>query len=145
MLIPCTECMYFNEIWPFKPCTLPKHVRVEILRREFPVKTCTFPVRDCSAIIFGKYSKIPTIVDILRYSTSKKRCQADFAWNLARIIEEKHVYYYWATSLKAHSASSTVTLFLRELQYQGYRNGIILLIMDTKIVSCIFSKGPLKS
>ena len=45
MLIPCTECMYFNEIWPFKPCTLPKHVRVELLHREFPVKNLYFPCK----------------------------------------------------------------------------------------------------
>ena len=28
---------------PFKPCILPKHVRVEILHREFPVKNLYFP------------------------------------------------------------------------------------------------------
>ena len=36
---------------PFKPCTLPKHVRVELLHREIPLKTCNFPVRDCSVVI----------------------------------------------------------------------------------------------
>ena len=30
---------------PFKPCTLPKHVRVEILHREFPVKNLYFPCK----------------------------------------------------------------------------------------------------
>ena len=37
--------LYFNEILPFKPCTLPKHVRVEILHREFPVKNLYFPCK----------------------------------------------------------------------------------------------------
>jgi hypothetical protein len=45
-IFPCISMKFA----PFKPCTLPKHVRVEILHREFPEKTCTFPVRDCSAL-----------------------------------------------------------------------------------------------
>ena len=54
MLIPVQNAyisLYFNEIWPFKPCTLPKHVRIELLHRDFPVKNLYFPVRDCSADI----------------------------------------------------------------------------------------------
>ena len=37
---------------PFKPCTLPKHVRVEILHREFPVKNLYFPCKglQCSVL-----------------------------------------------------------------------------------------------
>ena len=37
--------LYFNEILPFKPCTLPKHVRVELLHREIPVKNLYFPCK----------------------------------------------------------------------------------------------------
>ena len=44
---------------------------------------------------------------------------------------------------KAHSAS-TVTLFLRELQDQGYRNGIILLITDIKMNFMYFFIGLVK-
>ena len=47
-----------------------------------------------SNIIFGKYLKILATVNSLRYSTSKEHClaiNADFAWNLARIIGKKHV------------------------------------------------------
>ena len=45
---------------PFKPCTLPKRVRVEILHREFPVKNLYFPCKglQCS----------------LRISLEKKTC-----------------------------------------------------------------------
>ena len=35
---------------PFKPCTLPKHVRVEILHREFPVKNLYFPCKGLQCV-----------------------------------------------------------------------------------------------
>ena len=39
---------------PFKPCTLPKHVRVEILHRELPVKNLYFPCKglQCNITFF---------------------------------------------------------------------------------------------
>ena len=53
MLIPVQNAyisLYFIKIWPFKPCTLTKHVIWISLYPNFPVKTLYFPVRDCSAI-----------------------------------------------------------------------------------------------
>ena len=53
MLIPVQNAyisLYFNEIWPFKPCTLPKHVSVELLHREIPVKNLYFP---CKGLQWG--------------------------------------------------------------------------------------------
>ena len=35
---------------PFKPCTLPKHVRMEILHREFPVKNLYFPCKGLQCV-----------------------------------------------------------------------------------------------
>ena len=46
---------------PFKPCTLPKHVRVEILHREFPVKNLYFP---CKGLQCGH---IGTLIPIGQY------------------------------------------------------------------------------
>jgi hypothetical protein len=48
---------------PFKPCTLPKHVRVEILHREFPVKNLYFPCKGLQCLYkqlykVGKTQKI---------------------------------------------------------------------------------------
>ena len=37
---------------PFKPCTLPKHVRVEILHREFPVKNLYFPCKGLQCMLY---------------------------------------------------------------------------------------------
>ena len=51
MLIPVQNAyisLYFIKIWPFKPCTLTKHVIWISLYPNFPVKTLYFPVRDCS-------------------------------------------------------------------------------------------------
>ena len=53
MLIPVQNAyisLYFIKIWPFKPCTLPKHVIGISLYTNFPVKTLYFPVRDCSVV-----------------------------------------------------------------------------------------------
>ena len=40
-IFPCISMKFV----PFKPCTLPKHVTVEILHREFPVKNLYFPCK----------------------------------------------------------------------------------------------------
>ena len=40
---------------PFKPCTLPKHVRVEILHREFPVKNLYFPCKGLQCRILQEF------------------------------------------------------------------------------------------
>ena len=50
MLIPVhVTCIspYFIKIWPFKPCTLTKHVLWVSLYPNFPVKTLYFPVSMC--------------------------------------------------------------------------------------------------
>ena len=41
---------------PFKPCTLPKHVRVEILHREFPVKNLYFPCKGLQCVCIYLYA-----------------------------------------------------------------------------------------
>ena len=46
---------------PFKPCTLPKHVRVEILHREFPVKNLYFPCKGLQCTIAKSTVKISSI------------------------------------------------------------------------------------
>ena len=61
-IFPCISMKFV----PFKPCTLPKHVRVEILHREFPVKNLYFPCKglQCayniglSSPIFLKFLKV---------------------------------------------------------------------------------------
>jgi hypothetical protein len=53
MLIPVQNVyisLYNNEIWPFKPCTLPKHVRVELVHREIPVKNLYFPCKGLQCV-----------------------------------------------------------------------------------------------
>ena len=41
---------------PFKPYTLSKHVRVEILHREFPVKNLYFPSKGLQCRALGIYN-----------------------------------------------------------------------------------------
>ena len=53
LLIPVQNAcisLLLNEIWPFKPCTLPKHVIWISLYANFPVINLYFPVRDCCAV-----------------------------------------------------------------------------------------------
>ena len=40
-IFPCISMKFA----PFKPCTVPKHVRVELLHREIPVKNLKFPCK----------------------------------------------------------------------------------------------------
>ena len=66
--------LYFNEIWPFKPCTLPKHVRVELLHREIPVKNLYFPVRYCS-VITKKLMRYQSLMEDTFQSFGLKWCK----------------------------------------------------------------------
>ena len=53
---------------PFKPCTLPKHVRVEILHREFPVKNLYFP---CKGLQCGKICSVKIFYSNMRIKDKK--------------------------------------------------------------------------
>ena len=54
------------KLLPFKPCTLPKHVRVEILNREFPVKNLYFPCKGLQCSYFD-YHRV-SVQDSFLYS-----------------------------------------------------------------------------
>ena len=56
---------------PFKPCTLPKHVRVEILHREFPVKNLYFPCKGLQCCQLSNL-KLPKPMVSLLCQLSKK-------------------------------------------------------------------------
>ena len=58
---------------PFKPCTLLKHVRVEILHREFPVKNLYFP---CKGLQCTNVFTMPTETRKL-YQNERQRTQSD--------------------------------------------------------------------
>ena len=56
---------------PFKSCTLPKHVRVEILHREFPVKNLYFPCKGLQCSLRFALEVIPKDEENIRKSMQR--------------------------------------------------------------------------
>ena len=98
MLIPVQNAyfsLYFIKIWPFKPCTLTKHVIWISLYPNFPVKTLYFPVRDCSASCIYTILDYNYIWQILTFSRFRRHLTIDTTLHCTtQIIYTRHYYSY---------------------------------------------------
>ena len=89
-------------------CTLPKHVSMEILHREIPVKKLYFPVRDCSVYVFFCNCKVYGARDIYKANSKKSHP------SLATSVVPK-VYDFFCKIMQLHKGvGSNVNEYLLE-------------------------------